>query len=177
MNFGSLGWVLGHELTHGFDTIGSQFDEAGNFQNWWDEETKARFNEKTSCFIEQYSKYNYTEAKVSVNGDITKDENIADNGGLKVAYAAYKKWVKDHSEEEPLPGLNYTPNQLFWLAAAQNFCEKNSESGLFYLIQTDSHTRERYRIIGAIANSEDFARDYQCPVGSAMNPPEKCTLW
>lgn len=121
LNFGTLGYVIGHEITHGFDNIGAQFDDTGNARNWWKNETKKHYNEKAQCMIKQYRDYNLRTGSGSglkINGDLTLKENIADNGAIKEAYQAYEKYVAQRGEELPLPGLKYTPKQLFWIAAA-----------------------------------------------------------
>jgi len=117
LNFGTIGYVIGHEITHGFDNIGAQFDEIGNARNWWKNETKKHYNEKAQCMIKQYKDYDLPSS-LRINGDLTLKENIADNGAIKEAYQAYEKYVHKFGEEAPLPGLKYTPKQLFWIAAA-----------------------------------------------------------
>lgn len=117
LNFGTIGYVIGHEITHGFDNIGAQFDEIGNARNWWKNETKKHYNEKAQCMIKQYKDYDLPTG-FRINGDLTLKENIADNGAIKEAYQAYDNYVKKFGEELPLPGLQYTPKQLFWIAAA-----------------------------------------------------------
>lgn len=117
LNFGTIGYVIGHEITHGFDNIGAQFDDIGNARNWWKNETKKHYNEKAQCMIKQYKDYELPTG-LRINGDLTLKENIADNGAIKEAYQAYEKYVRKFGEEAPLPGLKYSPKQLFWIAAA-----------------------------------------------------------
>ena len=99
MNYAGIGWVIGHEITHGFDDKGRQYNEKGNLQNWWDDETKAKFLNKTKCIIDQYSKYEVKELDVTLNGVTTQGENIADNGGAKEAYKAYRKFIFESFEK------------------------------------------------------------------------------
>lgn len=112
-----------------------------------------------------------------LNGINTQGENIADNGGIKEAYQAYKDWVRKHGEEPRLPGLNYTGEQLFWVSAATVWCSKTREQELRQLIVTDEHSPDKYRVLGAFSNMEDFAKDYKCKPGSNMNPVRKCKIW
>lgn len=104
-------------------------------------------------------------------------EKTADNGGIKTAYKAYSRWVERHGMEDRLPGIDYTPNQLFWISNAQVWCGKFREEYLNSLILVDPHSPARFRIIGPFSNSEDFSRDFNCRPGSYMNPETKCTVW
>lgn len=122
MNYGAIGFVIGHEITHGFDDQGRQFDKNGNLVDWWQEKTKTNYLEKAKCIIEQYGNYTETSVKMNLNGINTQGENIADNGGIKEAYFAYKEWIKRNGEEPKLPGLNFSAEQMFWLSAAQTWC-------------------------------------------------------
>jgi neprilysin len=122
MNFGAIGSVIGHEITHGFDDEGSQFDADGNLVDWWQESTKSAYLEKAQCIIDQYGNYTEPNVNLTLNGINTQGENIADNGGIKEAYFAYKSFVEKNGEEEKLPNLNYTSIQMFWISAAQSWC-------------------------------------------------------
>eukprot|EP00095_Tigriopus_kingsejongensis_P007986 snap_masked-scaffold269_size230758-processed-gene-0.4 protein:Tk07986 transcript:snap_masked-scaffold269_size230758-processed-gene-0.4-mRNA-1 annotation:"PREDICTED: neprilysin-2" len=177
MNYGAIGWVIGHEITHGFDDQGRQYDAEGNLRNWWDHETQAEFVEKTKCIIWQYGNYTADEISLNLNGVNTQGENIADNGGIKEAYRAYNRWTARHGEEPVLPGVDHTPNQLFWLSAANIWCSKFRPKALEQRIKTGAHSPGRFRIKGPFSNSRDFARDFQCPLGSPMNPVKKCEVW
>ena len=108
LNFGAIGFVIGHEITHGFDDRGRQFDKDGNNKNWWDHETDLRFRQRTQCIVEQYNNYTVPENGLQVNGVNTQGENIADNGGLKEAFRAYTEYVHERGEEKRLPGLKYS---------------------------------------------------------------------
>jgi predicted metalloendopeptidase len=122
MNYGAIGYVIGHEITHGFDDQGRQFDASGNLVDWWDKDTEVKFLERAKCIIDQYGNYTDPEANMKLNGINTQGENTADNGGVKTAYKAYKSWVVEHGAEPTLPGLKYSSDQLFWISAAQNWC-------------------------------------------------------
>ena len=121
MNYGGIGAVIGHEITHAFDDQGSQFDKIGNLYNWWDAKTQTTFLKRTQCMIDQYSQYEVPGTSLKVNGILTQGENIADNGGLKQAYRAYRAYIKKLGQEEKrLPGFeNYTNDQIFYMSYAK----------------------------------------------------------
>ncbi|KAI1296514.1 Membrane metallo-endopeptidase-like 1 [Halotydeus destructor] len=177
LNFGAIGFVIGHEITHGFDDRGRQFDKDGNNKNWWDHETDKRFRERTECIINQYNNYTVPENGLRVNGVNTQGENIADNGGLKEAFRAYKKWVKDHEQELPLPGLKYTPDQLFWISAANVWCGKYRPEVLKLRVLVGSHSPSQFRVVGPMSNILSFQESFGCRAGSPMNPDNKCSVW
>lgn len=177
MNYGAIGFVIGHEITHGFDDQGRQFDKNGNLVDWWQEETKKAFVEKAQCIIDQYGNYSVPELKLNLNGINTQGENIADNGGIKEAYLAYNRWVERNGEEPYLPGLRYTGRQMFWVSAASIWCSKTRNEELQQLIVTDEHAPDKYRVIVPLSNMEYFAKDFKCPMGSNMNPEKKCNIW
>ncbi|KAJ3633527.1 hypothetical protein MTP99_010467 [Tenebrio molitor] len=177
MNFGAVGSVIGHEITHGFDDTGRQFDKEGNLVNWWKEETKTKFLERAQCIIKQYNNYTVPEAKLKLNGVRTQGENIADNGGVKQAYLAYMKWQRSNAPEPKLPGLKYNPRQLFWLSAAQIWCSKHRPEAIALQVTVDAHSPAEFRVLGPFSNLEYFAKDYNCPLGSRMNPAHKCSVW
>ncbi|CAH1724670.1 neprilysin-2 [Aphis gossypii] len=178
MNYGAIGFVIGHEITHGFDDQGRQFDKQGNLVDWWAEETKKRYLEKAMCIIRQYGNYTAHEVGLKLNGINTQGENIADNGGVKEAYYAYNVWTKRHGVEPRLPGLqDYTPQQMFWVSAANVWCSKYRPETLKNRITTGFHSPGRFRIIGPFSNLEDFSNDFRCPLGSNMNPVKKCQVW
>lgn len=177
MNFAAIGSVIGHEITHGFDDTGKQFDKDGIFTDWWDHKTEELFMEKTQCIIDQYGKYIVLEVNQTLNGFNTQGENIADNGGIKEAYFAYKTWVKKNGPEAMLPGLNYSPSQLFWISGAINWCALYRPEVLTWLIAADTHSVNEFRVLGPFSNSLEFASDFNCPSGSQMNPIHKCTVW
>ena len=122
MNYGAIGFVIGHEITHGFDDQGRLFDGDGNLADWWQDDTESKYLEKSQCIIEQYGNYTEPNVDLPLNGINTQGENIADNGGIKEAYLAYKKWVGENKPEPKLPAMKYSSNQLFWISAAQTWC-------------------------------------------------------
>merc|ERR1740129_386284 len=178
MNYGAIGWVIGHEITHGFDDQGRQFDKDGNLADWWEKDTKDKFLGKANCIIWQYGNYTAKSVNKSLNGVNTQGENIADNGGIKEAYYAYDAWVSRHGEEPRLPGLQkYSPKQMFWISAANTWCSKYRNKALEKRIQTGAHSPGMFRVRGPFSNSHQFAADFKCPVGSPMNPEQKCEVW
>ncbi|GAB6031348.1 NEDD8 protease Nep2 [Chamberlinius hualienensis] len=177
INYGAIGFVIGHEITHGFDDQGRQFDEIGNLKGWWESETDMKFQNKTKCIIDQYSQYNMPEVNMTINGINTQGENIADNGGVKEAYQAYQKWVLNNGEEDLLPGLNITQLQAFWMSFANVWCSKTRPEAMILRILTGVHSPQKFRVNGVVSNSPQFANDFNCPVGSPMNPEHKCVVW
>ncbi|CAI4221414.1 unnamed protein product [Auanema sp. JU1783] len=177
MNFGGIGVVIGHEITHGFDDRGRLYDNLGNIRQWWDNVTIAKFEEKAECIEKQYSEYLLEQIAMKINGRSTKGENIADNGGLKQAYKAYKKYENLHPLPPSLPGVNLTHDQLFFLNYAQIWCGTMNDKEAVRKLRTSEHSPGPIRVKGPLSNSKDFAKAYNCPVGSPMNPKEKCRVW
>ncbi|CAJ0606367.1 unnamed protein product [Cylicocyclus nassatus] len=178
LNYGGIGAVIGHELTHGFDDQGRQYDSIGNVRDWWDENAKKKFKEHAQCVINQYSNIKIPGMDLSVNGKLTQGENIADNGGVKVAYKAYKEYLKEHQEEEHISGLEeFSNEQLFFLAYAFTWCGDMREDALIEQVLTDEHPPERYRVNVVLANQPEFATAFKCDHGSAMNPSKRCAVW
>ncbi|XP_043919104.1 endothelin-converting enzyme 1 isoform X1 [Protopterus annectens] len=175
LNFGGIGVVMGHELTHAFDDQGREYDKEGNLRSWWKNSSVEAFKEQTKCMVEQYS--NYSVHGEPVNGRRTLGENIADNGGLKAAYQAYEKWLKKNGEEEMLPALGLTNYQLFFVGFAQVWCSVRTPESSHEGLVTDPHSPSHFRVIGSVSNSKEFSRHFKCPSGSPMNPKKKCEVW
>ncbi|KAI1470124.1 Metalloprotease [Daldinia caldariorum] len=169
MNYGSLGMVLGHEFTHSLDSSGRMYDEQGVFSDWWDDKSETEFNKRAECLIEQYDSSNLTFSdgrQVSVNGTLTLGENIADAGGINTAYDA---WL-DKKDEDPesdfdMPGLSshFTREQLFYVSAAQFFCDKAGDN-VKNIYLTDVHSPPEVRIKNMMENSDGFRKAFNCPV-------------
>ncbi|KAF2714497.1 zincin [Pleomassaria siparia CBS 279.74] len=175
VSYGAFGAVAGHELTHSFDNSGSHYDENGAYTDWWDNSTLANFEKKTSCFVDQYSKYSIvgpTGESLNVNGELTLGENIADGGGLNAAFAAWKKV----DAEKPNPGLTgleeYTTEQLFYLSFGGVWCGKGRPAELVRRIRVDPHSPMPVRILGTVANQQGFKEAFNCPVKEPT-----CELW
>lgn len=178
VNYGGIGFLIGHEITHGFDDEGRLFDEDGNLVDWWEKSTRKLFQENALCIIEQYDNITVPELGIKLNGLNTQGENIADNGGIKHAYMAYKNWLNNHGPDKLLPEfLNYTSEQMFWISSASSWCSKTRPLQLKHMLVSDVHVPMYYRINVAFANSEYFAKDFNCPIGSNMNPYIKCKVW
>ncbi|XP_062408837.1 endothelin-converting enzyme-like 1 [Sardina pilchardus] len=175
LNFGGIGSIIGHELTHGYDDWGGQYDRYGNLKQWWTEASYRKFQKKAECIIKLYD--NFTVYNQRVNGRLTLGENIADLGGLKLSYYAYQKWVRDHGPERPLPGLKYTHQQLLFIAFAQNWCMKRRTQSIYLQLLSDKHAPEHCRVIGSVSQFEEFGRVFHCPRGSPMHPAAKCSVW
>ncbi|XP_055383330.1 neprilysin-4-like [Condylostylus longicornis] len=179
MNYGAIGAFIGHELTHGFDSDGRSFDKDGNIGNWWTNKSLEFFMEKEQCFVDQYDKfllYNH-----SLNGHLTRRENIADNGGLQLSFKVYRKWLNSMNEEEKqneiLPGLEFlAPEQLFFLSFAQSWCDFIRPEAVETKL-ADVHPPGAFRVLGTLQNFDEFAKAFQCPLNSPMNPSKKCKLW
>ncbi|XP_025059498.1 endothelin-converting enzyme 1 isoform X2 [Alligator sinensis] len=175
LNFGGIGVVVGHELTHAFDDQGREYDKDGNLRPWWKNSSVEAFKHKTECMVEQYG--NYTVNGEAVNGRHTLGENIADNGGLKAAYRAYLNWLKKNGNEDTLPTLGLTNHQLFFVGFAQVWCSVRTPESSHEGLITDPHSPSRFRVIGTISNSKEFSEHFHCPPGAPMNPQKKCEVW
>eukprot|EP00898_Chlorokybus_atmophyticus_P008386 jgi/Chlat1/8549/Chrsp82S07948 len=181
MNYGGIGMVIGHELTHGFDDQGRQFDGTGNMTEWWTKDVEREFTKRADCLANQYSGFTVPgpdEKSVHINGNLTLGENIADNGGLKLAYEAYHSYIQEKgAEKQLLPDLSN--DQLFFLAFAQSWCTLQRPQDAQRQVKTDPHSPARYRVLGPIINNPAFAEAFKCKSGSAMAPSSshRCTVW
>uniref|UniRef100_A0A1A7W7T2 Endothelin-converting enzyme 1 n=1 Tax=Iconisemion striatum TaxID=60296 RepID=A0A1A7W7T2_9TELE len=175
LNFGGIGVVMGHEMTHAFDDQGREYDKDGNLRSWWKNSSVEAFKKQTQCMVEQYS--NYSINKEPLNGRHTLGENIADNGGLKAAYKAYVNWIKKNGEEAALPAVGLTNHQLFFVGFAQVWCAVRTPESSHEGLITDPHSPSRFRVIGTISNSQEFSKHFGCRADTPMNPKHKCELW
>jgi putative endopeptidase len=174
VNLGGIGMVVGHELTHGFDDEGSQFAGNGNLENWWEPEVGKKFKEKTTCVADQYSSFE-AQPGLKVNGRLTLGENIADMGGLKLAFYAYREIRKD--AKEVLVADGFTEDQQFFLAHGQGWCTKMREEFERLLVQTNTHSPPRFRVNGPLMNMPEFAEAFSCSAGAPMHPAKTCSVW
>ncbi|ORX49389.1 zincin [Hesseltinella vesiculosa] len=186
LNYGGIGTVVGHELTHGFDNGGRHFDSNGRLEDWWSNATSNAFDERAECFVKQYDQFTVDAGngeKVHVKGKQTLGENIADNGGIGESFSAWKKRydsdpLSEKYNNQHLPGLdNFTPEQLFFINFGRIWCGKTTPERAKQRVLIDVHSPGKYRTIGSVQNSKHFAEVFQCPVGSPMNPAKKCELW
>jgi endothelin-converting enzyme/putative endopeptidase len=175
MNYGAIGAVIGHELTHGFDDQGRKSDGDGVLQEWWQPEVAKKFETAAQCVDDQFSSFE-VEPGVKVNGKLTLGENIADLGGLKEAYDAYRAWEARHGQPEPLvPGL--TSEQLLFVSFGQVWCTVATPEYLRRQVTTDSHSPGMFRAIGGPRNSLAFRRAFGCKEGDRMVAAPTCTVW
>ncbi len=174
-NYGDTGGTIGHELTHGFDDEGSQFDAKGNLKDWWTKEDREKFDTRTKCVEDQYSGYVSVE-DVHVNGKLTLGENVADLGGEILAYIAWKDATKDKNLQ-PIDGL--TPQQRFFIGFAQWDCANERPEDLRMRAMTDPHSPARHRINGVVVNMPEFAEAFSCKPGQPMVKPAAtvCRVW
>ena len=164
VNYGAIGFVIGHEMTHGFDDQGSQFDKYGNLESWWSKEDRAKFEEHAGRIIKQYDSYTVLDT-VHLNGRLTEGENIADNGGLAIAYTAFQK-TPEAGKDTLING--FTPDQRFFLAAAQVWRIKSRPQILLTRINTDPHSPEKYRVNGPLSNMPAFYKAFNVKPGDGM---------
>jgi len=185
INYGRIGSIIGHELSHSFDNSGKRFDEEGRLNNWWTNSTDAEFQKLSQCFIDQYDQYYIVDQegkKIYNSGRRTLGENIGDNGGIARSYDAWKYSLehdpKAKQYNKALPGLSkYTYDQLFYIAYGQLYCAKIRKEAEISIISIDEHPLEKFRTNGVVVNSETFAKAFNCPVNSPMNPEKKCVIW
>lgn len=167
-------------MTHHYDDKGAQYDATGNLVNWWSEETRARFRERSRCFVAQYESIVDRETGVQLNGTRTLGENIADNGGLRQAYLALDAKLKKDPKQESvkLPQMeHFTAKQLFFISYAHMWCGAYRVKARKTRIDHYAHLPGQYRINVPLSNLEHFETAFNCPPGSRMNPVKKCRLW
>ncbi|XP_041460191.1 endothelin-converting enzyme 1-like [Lytechinus variegatus] len=176
MNFGAIGMVMGHELSHGFDNHGREFDKEGNLRDWWGNASALAYKTKTDCMVDQYSAYEIGDK--NVDGVFTLAENIADNGGLKLAFQAYREWNQTYNDTMGfMEDLGLSLDQLFFLGFGQVWCSYATPQNRQMAILTDTHTAEKFRVNGAVSNMQEFANTFHCPLGTPMHPEKKCQVW
>jgi membrane metallo-endopeptidase-like protein 1 len=184
MNYGSMGVVAGHELTHGFDSSGTQWDGFGELLGWLDPTSQMYFNNMTQCVINEYSGFcplNTSYSPNCINGQQTVGENVADNGGIHAAFLAYRNIINFNGPDPILPGdltslLNH--DQLFFLSFAQVWCEPTPDPNREYQqILVDPHSPSKYRVLGTIQNFPAFRTAFNCPLNSASAPAQHCNVW
>ncbi len=179
-NYGHIGAVVGHELTHGFDDEGAQFDAHGNLHNWWTPEDKKNFDERTGCVAEEYSQFTAV-GDVKVNGKLTLGENTADNGGLRLALTALmaREALGGAAAEtaEARSEAKFTPEQQLFLGYAQNWCATERPEYVRMQAQTDPHSPDSIRVKGVLVNMPEFAKAFGCKVGQPMAPAKRCRVW
>lgn len=176
VNFGGIGAVIGHELTHGFDDQGRQFDAAGNLHDWWTEEDARRFDKRAQRLVDQFNKYEALDC-VFVNGKLTLGENIADLGGLALAYDGLQRYFQEHGNPGKING--YTPEQRFFMSWAQIWRIKQRPETIRRLVMIDPHSPGNFRVLGPLSNLESFYEAFDVKEGDNMWRPDsvRAKIW
>ncbi len=173
VNYGAIGAVIGHELTHGFDDQGRRFDGEGNLKDWWTPEDARAFETRADCVAKEYSDFSPVPG-VNINGKLTLGENAADNGGIRLAYMA----LMDRLAGKVLPKKDgFTPQQQFFLGYAQIWCENSTEQNSRYQAITNPHSPGEFRVNGVLRNLKEFSDAFQCKPGDAMVSADPCRVW
>ncbi len=177
-SYGAIGRVIGHELTHGFDDEGRKYDADGNLTDWWTPEDSKAFEERASCIEKQYSQYSPVDdgngKPLYLNGKLTLGENVADNGGLRMAYRAY---MKAHQGQKPEVVDGFSPAQRVFLGYAISRCENVSPEFSRVLVRVDPHSPGKFRLMGPTSNMPEFQDAFSCKTGQAMAPENRCRVW
>jgi putative endopeptidase len=177
VNFGGIGVVIGHELTHGFDDQGRKFDAAGNLRDWWTEQDGKEFETRANCIVDEYSNFvavKDDKGEVKLNGKLTLGENTADNGGLRLAYMALMEMLGPKASEK-IDG--FTPAQRFFIGYGQIWCQNQTDQIARQLAITDPHSPGQYRVNGVVSNSPEFREAFNCKPGDAMVRENACRVW
>jgi endothelin-converting enzyme/putative endopeptidase len=180
VNLGGIGAVIGHEMTHGFDDEGSQFDADGNFKNWWTPTDKTEFEKRTSCLVNEYNGFQaYTDPKdpkndVNTNGKLTLGENTADNGGLRIAYMALENTLGSEPRKQ-IDG--FTPEQRLFLGWGQIWCTNTRPQSARMQALTNEHSLPEFRVNGVVGNMPEFEKAFSCKPGDAMVRANACRVW
>jgi endothelin-converting enzyme/putative endopeptidase len=174
INYGAIGGVIGHEITHGFDNSGRKFDAKGNQVDWWTEQDGKNFDERAKCIIQQFDGY-YVEKDLHQNGELVQGEAIADLGGLTIAYRAYKMSLNGKPEPAPIDGL--TADQRFFVANGRIWATNHRPEFARLIVQTNEHPLGQYRAIGTVSNMPEFAKAFGCSAGTAMVRAPRCQIW
>ena len=175
-NYGHIGAIIGHELTHGFDDQGSQFDGNGNLSDWWTPEDRKKFDDMTDCEVKEYSNFTVVD-DVKINGKLDLGENTADNGGIRLALMAFLEDAKRKSIDLSAKEDGYTPIQQFFVAFGQNWCGNIRPETLRLQVQTDPHSPEEFRANGVVQNMPEFGKAFGCKEGQPMMPANACHVW
>jgi putative endopeptidase len=173
INFGGIGAVIGHELTHGFDDEGRQFDAKGDLRDWWSAQDAQRFDERAQCFVGEYGKFVAVD-DVTLNGKLTLGENCADNGGVRLALMALEESLGGQ-QVEPIDG--YTAEQRLFLGYAQVWCQNVTPEAARMRAHTDPHSPGRYRVNGVVSNMPEFQQAFDCKAGAPMVRASPCRVW
>ena len=175
VNYGGIGAVIGHEMTHGFDDQGRQFDSHGNLTNWWSKESEQKFKVRSAAIVDQFNGY-FPISDLHINGQLTQGENIADLGGLKIAYAGLQKALADQSRDK-IDG--FTPEQRFFISFASVWAGKMTPESLRLQLNTNPHSPGEFRTNGPLSNLDEFAQAFNVPEGAGMrrSADKRFTIW
>jgi putative endopeptidase len=173
VNYGAIGAVIGHELTHGFDDEGRKYDAYGNLKNWWTDEDNAKFEERAKCISDEYSEFVAVD-DVKLNGKLTLGEDTADSGGTRISHMALMKSL-DGKEPERIDG--FTADQRFFLGWGQIWCQNVTPEFSRLLAQVDPHSPGRYRVNGVVSNMPEFQKAFACKAGQKMVRENACRVW
>jgi predicted metalloendopeptidase len=175
VNFGAIGAVIGHELTHGFDDQGRKFDATGNLRDWWTAEDGKEFDRRAKCISNEYSNFEPTPG-TKLNGDLTLGENTADNGGARIALMALENMLaKEGKADEKIEG--FTPPQMFFVAYGQVWCANQTPEVMRLQAQSNPHSTPKYRVNGVVQNMPEFQTAFGCKKGQPMAPENACRVW
>lgn len=181
MNYGAIGAVIGHEMSHGFDASGRKYDKDGMLRSWWSDASAKQYEERSKCYVDLYDTFKPRDVDIHVNGKLTLDENIADTNGINVAYQAFKSLVNNSKDGiAPPNGLlarELTNDQLFFVAFGQTWCSLYRPEALKLQMMTDPHSPGSFRVLGPLSQSEIFAKAFQCRNGTRYSPMQRCQLW
>ena len=175
-NYGHIGAVIGHELTHGFDDQGRLFDKDGNLADWWTPDDAKNFQTRSACLVHEYGDFTAVD-DAKVNGKLTLGENTADNGGMRLAYLALLSDLAEKKEDLQNKESGFTPIQQFFLAFAQNWCGSTRPAQVRLQVQTDPHAPEKFRVNGVVENMPEFGKAFSCKLGQPMTPKDPCRVW
>lgn len=175
-NYGDMGSTIGHELTHGFDDEGRQFDKDGNLKDWWTKGDEAKFKQKAQCMVDQYDAIEAVPG-VHVNGKLTLGENLADLGGLWLAWLAWQDKAQAAHLDMNAKTDGYTPEQRFWIAYAQQWCTQTRPEQLRSQAQADPHSPDEYRTNSVLQDLPEFAKSFNCKAGDKMVSAKPCRIW
>jgi putative endopeptidase len=173
-NYGAVGAVIGHEMTHGFDDEGRQFDSKGNLRDWWTPTDSKAFDQRADCIVQEYNGFKVGDEHV--NGKLTLGENTADNGGVRIALMAYLASIKGQAgANEKLEG--YTPEQRFYIGYGQVWCQNMRPEAARLQVLGDPHSPGEFRVNGVVQNMPEFRKAWGCKAGQPMAPENSCHVW
>ncbi|CDF35793.1 unnamed protein product [Chondrus crispus] len=181
MNYGGIGAIVGHEMSHGFDDEGRKYDKNGLLTSWWSDASVAHYEDKAKCYIDLFNTYKPRDVSIFVKGNLTLGENLADKNGVNVAYRAFKSTGNNSQDGIPPPNptlaRELTNDQLFFVAYAQIWCTLYRREALKVQMMTNPHSPGQFRVQGPLSQSPAFAKAFACRNASRYNPTKKCSLW